>query len=230
MPLDALSAKARMIVPVGAIASRCVADAVLADRGLDVGGQARGKAWRRQVQVRVEQRKGAALLRELHRGPVGRVAHARRDLAAMLPPARPRRNAGRASQARHRGRCSPARRGAWPSLPPLLRQGPGRDVEHVVEHAHRDRDHAREALEVEACRAVNGRARSSRQVDGTEVAAAVGRQRLLAAGVRRLDRLAIREVVVAVDAVEEQHARLGMVVGAERMICVPQLACRGTLR
>jgi hypothetical protein len=43
------------------------------------------------------------------------------------------------------------------------------------------------------------------------------------AGIRARDRLAIRQVVVAVDAVEEQHARLGMVVGRAHHL-VPQVA------
>jgi hypothetical protein len=50
------------------------------------------------------------------------------------------------------------------------------------------------------------------EVDRPEAAASVRRQGLLAAGVGRLDRLAVVEVVVAIHAVDEQHARLGMVV------------------
>src|SRR4051812_27742132 len=79
-------------------------------------------------------------------------------------------------------------------------------------------------LEVEA-RALGERLGDvAREVDRAEAAAAVGRQRLLGAGIRRLDRLAVVQVVVAVDAVEEQDARLGVVVRRAHDL-VPQLAC-----
>ena len=73
MPLVALSAKARLMVPVGAIDSRCelrrpcCADAVLASPA----GRREAKLLPRQVQVGVEQREGAALARQLDRGLVG---------------------------------------------------------------------------------------------------------------------------------------------------------------
>src|SRR3546814_12025409 len=47
------------------------------------------------------------------------------------------------------------------------------------------------------------------EVDRPEQAGAVGRQRLLAAGIGRADRLAVVELVALVDAVDEDHARLG---------------------
>ena len=49
------------------------------------------------------------------------------------------------------------------------------------------------------------------------------RQRLLGAGVGRRDRLAVTQVVVGVDAVQEEHAGFGMVVGGVHDL-VPQLA------
>ena len=51
------------------------------------------------------------------------------------------------------------------------------------------------------------------QVDRSQQAGAVGRQRLLAAGVGRVDGLAIRQVVAGVDPVDENDARFGVVVG-----------------
>jgi len=69
-----------------------------------------------------------------------------------------------------------------------------------------------------------GSRHEAREVDGAEAAAAVGRQRLLAAGVGGGDGLAVREIVVGVDAVEEQHAGFGVVVGGPHDL-VPQLAC-----
>jgi hypothetical protein len=61
------------------------------------------------------------------------------------------------------------------------------------------------------------------EVHAAEVAAAVGRQELLAAGIAGDDRLAVREVVVLVDPVDEDHARLGMIVGRAHDL-VPQVA------
>ena len=65
------------------------------------------------------------------------------------------------------------------------------------------------------------------QDDGAEIAAAVGGKWLFAARVGRLDLLAVVQVVVAPDLVEEQNARLGEVVGRLHD-GVPQLA-RGQL-
>ena len=107
----------------------------------------------------------------------------------------------------------------------LLLQRPGGDVEYVVQHAGRDLHHLGEALVVERGLVAEGLAHEAGQVDRAQAAAAVGRQRLLGAGVGGLDRLAVVEVVVAVDAVEEQDARLGVVVGRAHDL-LPQLARR----
>ena len=66
MPLLALSAKARLMVPVGAIDSRCeLRRPVRADALLQRLRQARGEGAAAQVQVGIEQREGAALARQL---------------------------------------------------------------------------------------------------------------------------------------------------------------------
>ncbi len=109
----------------------------------------------------------------------------------------------------------------------LLGQRPVGDVEHVVEHAHRHVDDLAEGGVVEIGGFLEGVIDETGQVDRAEAAAAVGRQRLLGAGVGRLDGLAVVEVVVLVHAVEEQDARLGVVVGRAHDL-VPQLA-RGHL-
>jgi hypothetical protein len=96
-------------------------------------------------------------------------------------------------------------------------------VEHVVEHAGRHVDAAAEAGVVELGLRREGMRDEAGEVDRAQAAAAVGRQRLLGAGVGGLDGLAVVEVVVAVDAVEEQDARLGVVVGRAHDL-VPQLA------
>ena len=68
---------------------------------------------------------------------------------------------------------------------------------------------------------VNGLAHEARQVDRAEQAGAVGRQRLLAAGVGGADVLAPPVVVHLVDAVDQDEAGLGEVVGG-RHDDVPQ--------
>ena len=68
-------------------------------------------------------------------------------------------------------------------------------------------------------------AHEARQDDGAEVAAAVGRQRLLAAGIRRRNRLAVAQVVVRIDVVQKQNAGLGEVIGRTHH-GVPHLARR----
>ena len=50
------------------------------------------------------------------------------------------------------------------------------------------------------------------QVDGAEQTGAVGRQRLLAAGIGGVDRLAVGQVVPGIDAVDEDDTGLGVVV------------------
>ena len=105
----------------------------------------------------------------------------------------------------------------------LLRQRPHGGVEHVVEHAHRDLHHVDEGVVAKARARLERRVDEEREVDRAEAAAAVGGQRLLAARVGRIDALAIAEVVVGVDAVDEQHAGLGVVVGRAHDL-VPQVA------
>jgi hypothetical protein len=136
MPLEALSAKARLMVPVGAIDEQVrVADAVLADLLLDARGQARGEVAAREIEILVEHRERAALLRELDRGEVGAVAHELGDLRGHVA-----RVCGVVAQAQHASasprpvKPRPTRRLAIASRAALER--PRRHVEHVVEHAH----------------------------------------------------------------------------------------------
>ena len=141
MPLDALSANASEIVPVGAIESRwllrmpCARFAVFS-----VVRQARGEARRREIALCVEQRERALLLRQLDRGRVGCVAHASRAMRAAMRA----RLFAVVTQAEHDQRVAqPGEAEADAALGHaprrLLRQRPDGGVEHVVEHAHRDR-------------------------------------------------------------------------------------------
>ena len=200
-----------------------IAQALAADLVAQVLRQARRKRGPRQVQVGVEQREGTALGGQIGAGVVGRVAHRRRDVGGH--------GAGRlgvVAQAQHHQRIAqPGEAQADTALGHrfglLLRQRPDGDVEHVVEHADGHRAHLGKTDLVEGCVGLERALHEVGEVHAAQAAAAVGRQRLFATGVGRCNRLAITQVVVLVDAVEEQHARFGMVVGAAHDL-VPQHA------
>ena len=186
MPLDALSAKARLMVPVGAIDSRCeLRMPCLRIASLIAVRQARGEVAARKIEVLVEHRERAALLRELDRCAVGAVAHELGDLRG-----RRARRIRVVAQAQHRERIAQAGEAQADAalghrLLVLLLQRPGRHVEHVVEHAHRRIDHFSERIEIERSALVERIAHEAREVDRSQAAAAVGGQRLLGAGVGR---------------------------------------------
>ncbi len=199
-----------------------VADAVAADLRLELVRQARGAALAVEVAFGVELRKRAFLARQLDRCAVGRELHFARDGRRHLA-----RRLGVVAQTQHDQRVAEARE-AEADAPllaaflELLRQRPVGGFQHVVEHADGDADGFAERLQQEGG-VVRERVRDeARQVDRAEVAAAVRGQRLLAAGVGGGDALAVPEVVVAVDAVDEEDAGLGVVVGG-RHDPVPQV-------
>ena len=212
MPLDTLSANSE-IVPVGAIeVEKPVADAVRGDRCADVVGKARDVR-PLEIGVGIEQRKRALLLSELRRCAVRLVAH------DLKPAFDQRETFGRAvaraaedQRIREPGDAEPD---------PALGLGFGclrlqrktRDVDHVIEEAHRDAGELRELGFVEPRFVRKRMIDELGEIDRAQEARAIGRQRLLAARVGRLDRLAIGEVVQRVHPVDEDHAGLGRVVG-----------------
>ena len=107
----------------------------------------------------------------------------------------------------------------------LLRQGPPGHVQHVVQRAHLHGHGLLKGIKVKAGFAAHakGVAHKAGEDDGPQIAAAVVGQGLLAAGVGGGNGFAIVQVVVAVDLVKEQNARLGKVVGRLHD-GVPQLA------
>ena len=105
----------------------------------------------------------------------------------------------------------------------LLLQRQAVDVDHVVEHAGEHAHHFLVFLPVEARLVGEGIAHEGGQVDRAEQAGAVGRQRLLAAGVGRADVLAPPVVVHLVDPVDQDEARLGVIVRRDHDH-VPQVA------
>ena len=200
-----------------------VAQAVLADFGLDFGRQARGEVAAREVELGVEQREGAALLGQFDRGEVGGVAHVfgdarghRRGFRTVVAQAQHAQRVAQAGEAE----ADAALVGGFLAL---AVERPGGHVEHVVEHARRHLDHFAEGGEIELGLVGEGVADEQGQVDRTEAAAAVRRQRLFGARVGGFDQLAVVEVVVLVHAVEEEDPRLGMIVGGLHHL-IPQVA------
>ena len=103
-----------------------------------------------------------------------------------------------------------------------------RDVDGVVEHPDRDRNQCRELVDIDFGRVAERFAHKARQIDGAQQTGAVRRQGLLAARIGGVDGLAVIEIIGAVDAVDEDHARLGIGVGAAHDL-VPQRAGRNGL-
>ncbi len=95
----------------------------------------------------------------------------------------------------------------------LLLQRQAVDLDDVVQHAGEDAHHLAVLVPVEARFVAERVDDEAGQVDRAQQAGAVGRQRLLAAGVGRADGLAEPVVVQLVDLVDEDEARLGVVVG-----------------
>ncbi len=87
------------------------------------------------------------------------------------------------------------------------------DLDHVVEHAGEDAHDLAVLVPVEARLLRERPVHEARQVHRAEQAGTVGRQRLLAAGVGGADVLAPPVVVHLVDAVDQDEAGLGEVVG-----------------
>ena len=107
----------------------------------------------------------------------------------------------------------------------MLGQRKLRDVDDIVHHADAIRHQPAQPLEVEPRLGSERLVDQARQVDRAQQARAVRRQRLLATRVRRGYLFAVIEVVPPVDAVDEDHARLGIGVSRAHDL-VPQLARR----
>ena len=193
---------------------------------LQFGRQAAGEGAGRQIAFGIELRESAFFLGQRHGGGIRRIAHAYRDAHRHVPAV-----VGVIAQAQHGQRVAQAGKADADAalggrLGLLLRQRPERDVEHVVQRAHLRGHRFGKSLEIKRWLAVEAErvAHETRQDDGPEVAAAVGRQRLLATRIGCGNRLAIAQVVVLVDRVQKQNARLGKIIGRAHH-AVPQFAC-----
>ena len=154
---------------------------MLADLALEFFRQARGEAWRGQVQLFVEQRERGFLGSQLSRCGVGLVAHDLCDLRAHRA-----RCLGVIAQAEHNQRIAEAGEAQTNAalvhrFDVLLRQRPLGDLEHVVEHADRRPYDFAEGFEIEARLGGERVGHEAGQVDAAEAAAAVRGKRLFAA-------------------------------------------------
>ena len=192
-----------------------VANAVGADVLLQRGGQPAGEGAFGQVTLGVELGKSPLLLRQRHRGGVRGVAHTFGDahrhgpaFGAVVAQFQHGQGVAHAGEA-HTDAAFGGRLGL------LLRQRPVGHVQHVVQCPHLGADGQCKGVKVEAGLPVETKrvAHKAGQDDRPQVAAAIGRQRLLATGVGGGDGFAVLQVVVAVDGIEEQDARLSEVVG-----------------
>jgi hypothetical protein len=95
----------------------------------------------------------------------------------------------------------------------LLRQRPDRGIQHVIEHPRCRTNDARQRFEVKARMRRKRFTDEQRKVDAAQTTAAICRQGLFAARVGCRNRFAVGQVVIGVDAVNENHARFGMIIG-----------------
>ena len=191
-----------------------VADAVLAYLVFQLVRQARGEAWCGQVFVGIQQWELAALDSQVHRCLIRLVTHDACDVGGKGA-----RLIGIVTLAQHNQRIAETGEAQTDAtfvrrLLLLLGQRPCGHVQHVVQHTDGDAHQLFERLVIET-RVVGERVfHHARQIDRAQAAAAVRGEGLFGARIRGFDHFAIRQVVVAVHQVDEQHARLGMVVGA----------------
>ncbi len=200
-----------------------VAQAVTADLRLQLLRQTRSETRFSQILLGIEQRERTLLLCDFGGGGIGFVAHVLGDLRRHLA-----RGLRVVAQAQHDQRVAQA--GEAESDTPLvacflglLGKRPHGGVEDVVEHANRDVHDLAEGLEVERCFLGERICDERGQVHAAKAAAAVRRQQLFTAGIARLDHLAVGKIVIPVPVIEEDNARLRMIVGRHHDL-LPQIA------
>ncbi|HUI94742.1 MAG TPA: hypothetical protein VLX44_03225 [Xanthobacteraceae bacterium] len=188
-----------------------VAHAVPRDTGLDIVRQA---ADERALQIffPLEIREVRLLFGERNRRPKGGVtneAHhvGRGGQCAILAIAQPEHDE-RIGEPRDAEPEAPRAAGIVGVLP----KGEMRGVDHVVEQADRERDRIRQPCGVDPGLRREWRRHETGEIDRAEVACPEGRQGDFPAGVGGADPLAIPKIVVPVDAIDEQHAGLGIVI------------------
>ena len=122
---------------------------MLADLVLDLFRQPRGKARCGKALPGIQQREGAALDGQIHRSQISLIAHEARQFGGKGA-----RLVSVVAQTQHYQRVTQSGI-AQPDAPLVLRllllfrKRPGRDVQHVVQHAHADLHQLSELLKVE---------------------------------------------------------------------------------
>ncbi len=165
-----------------------------------------------QVRVALEEREGPLFLGESRRGAIGGTTDGAHGVCRLLPRSRIPVVQSQHDQGIRQARDSqPDPAGAAGNLG-LAGKGVAGDIDQVVQHAHGNARQRRDSVQIQACLIGEGIAHELRQVDGPEIAGAVGRQRHLAARVGRTDQLPVAKVVLPVDPVDEEHPRLGAIM------------------
>ena len=95
----------------------------------------------------------------------------------------------------------------------LFFQREARDINRIVQHADGGGDQSLQFRHVHGGVVGEPVAHQPGQVDGPQQTGAIGRQRLFAARIGGGDRFAIAQIVLLVDAVNKDHARLGIIIG-----------------
>ncbi len=189
-------------------ACRCDRDQMAVSHAVpgDVGLQAVGKSpykWGVEVFVFVEQRERAFVAGQRDRCLVGRVANRRHDFLCKRAPI-----VAVVGKTQHGERVREARYAEADAtrvarLLCLLLQRETGDVDYVVEKTHRDVCGVLQFAPVKFRFWCKWRLHQRRQVYRAEIAGTVRWQRDLSTGICRANRLAIVEIVVSIDAVDE---------------------------
>ncbi len=183
---------------------------MLGDRRLNVGVELLHRL-AGEIAVAVEEREGSLFGRQRRRGEIGLALD-------RLEPALGQRDGRRraVAHAAHDERVGKAG-DAEPDAPlrlrfdALLLQRKARGVDDVVHHAHGERHELCQLVEIEPRRRLERIAHQAREVDRTEEAGAVGRQRLLAA-IMGVDPVRIE----GVEAGDPHVEHLGLAIGLDR--------------
>ena len=88
-----------------------------------------------------------------------------------------------------------------------------RGINHIIHHPNRRADQILQRRLIQLCGIIKGIVYQTRQIDRAQKTGAIGRQRLLTAGVRCRNCFAIAQVIGAVDPVNKDHTRFGIIIG-----------------
>ena len=182
------------------------------DGVVDVGRQ-RLDMGPRQIGIHVKERKRALFLCELYARTIGGMADGSQPQAYQLQAAR--RTITDLAEDQRVGQAGDAQPDAALGLGfGILRiQREARHIDGIVHHPHGAGDQPIQLCHVQHGGVLERVAHQLGQVDRPQQAGPIGRQGLLTAGIGGGDAFAIAQIVGVVDAVDEDHARLGIIIG-----------------